>query len=118
SVTPATHRPARSHERTPPAIRPPPAAITKAASPAPAHVTRYPAVKRRDETRVRSRVMREYSATVGATDGNIIAAIITTQTPRNQPSVPRLVHGPLSIPRIRSAVHHQPAPARTKSRAT
>jgi hypothetical protein len=31
--------------------------------------------------------MCEYSATVGATDGNIIAAIITTQTPRNQASV-------------------------------
>ena len=45
--------------------------------------------------------MREYSATVGATDGNIIAAIITTHTPRNQPSVPSAVHGPSSMPRIR-----------------
>jgi hypothetical protein len=44
--------------------------------------------------------MREYSATVGDTDGNIIAAIITIQTPRNQPKEPRPVHGPLSIPRI------------------
>ena len=34
-------------------------------------------------------LMREYSATVGATDGNIIAPIMTIQTPRNQPNVPR-----------------------------
>src|SRR3954470_12476190 len=62
--------------------------------------------------------MLAYSATVGATDGNIIAAIITTQTPRNQPSVPRPVHGPSSIPRICRAVHHQPRPARRKRTAT
>src|SRR4026209_1410131 len=62
--------------------------------------------------------MREYSATVGATDGNIIAAILTTQKPRNQPDEPRPVHGPLSIPRIRSPVHHQPRAARVNSRAT
>src|SRR5207244_2482167 len=62
--------------------------------------------------------MREYRATVGATDGNIIAAIITTHTPRNQPRPPGPVHGPLSIPCIWSAVHHQPMPARTKSNAT
>ena len=54
--------------------------------------------------------MREYSATVGATDGNIIAAIITTHTPRNQPSVPRL--GP------RAAVHpaHLGRPSTTSRR--
>ncbi len=52
--------------------------------------------------------MREYSATVGASDGNIIAAIITTHTPRNQPSVPSAVHGPSSMPRIHSLVDHQP----------
>src|SRR3954454_17795010 len=55
--------------------------------------------------------MLAYSATVGATDGNIIAAIITAQTPRNQPSVPRPVHGPSSIPLIRSPVDHQPTAA-------
>ena len=55
--------------------------------------------------------MREYSATVGASDGNIIAAIITTHTPRNQPSVPSAVHGPSSMPRIRSAVDHHPTAA-------
>ena len=54
-------------------------------------------------------LIREYSATVGATDGNIIAAIITTQTPRNQPNVPRPVQGPSSMPRICPTVHHQPA---------
>src|SRR5512132_169953 len=62
--------------------------------------------------------MREYSATVGATDGNIIAAIITTQTVRNQENAPRPVHGPSSIPRISPAVHHQPIAARATSSAT
>ena len=63
-------------------------------------------------------VMREYSATVGATDGNIIAAIITTQTPRNQPNAPREVQGPSSIPCIWPTVHHQPTAARAKSAST
>src|SRR3954464_6100043 len=62
--------------------------------------------------------MRDYSATVGATDGNIIAAIITTQNPRNQPSVPRLVHDPWSMPRIWRTVHHQPTAARANSAVT
>src|SRR3954470_1876278 len=62
--------------------------------------------------------MLAYSATVGATDGNIIAAIITTQTPRNQPSVPRPVHGPSSMPCIWRAVHHQPTAARANRTAT
>src|SRR5437762_1591149 len=61
--------------------------------------------------------MRAYRATVGATDGNIIAAIMTTHTARNQPTVPSPVHGPLSIPCIWLNVHHQPMPARAKSRA-
>src|SRR5262245_47852303 len=62
--------------------------------------------------------MREYSATVGETEGNIIAAIITTQMPRNQPNEPGPVHGPLSMPRIWSPDHHQPSAARPNSRAT
>src|SRR3954466_12991494 len=62
--------------------------------------------------------MREYSATVGATDGNIIAAIMTTQTPRNHPSVPSAVQGPSSMPCIRSIVDHQLTPARANSTAT
>src|SRR4051812_37899994 len=62
--------------------------------------------------------MREYSATVGATDGNIIAAIITTQTPRNQPRAPSAVHGPSSIPLISRTVHHQPTAASAKSSTT
>src|ERR1700736_3511506 len=62
--------------------------------------------------------MREYSATVGATEGNIMAAIITTQTPRNQLKEPRPVHGPLSIPRICSPVHNQPIAATVKRSAT
>ena len=63
-------------------------------------------------------VMREYSATVGATDGNIIAAIITTQTPRNQPKAPSEVHGPSSMPCIWPTVHHQPTAARAKRAST
>src|SRR4051812_22929447 len=43
---------------------------------------------------------------------------MTTQTPRNQPKVPRAVHGPSSIPCICPAVHHQPAPASAKSTTT
>src|SRR5680860_143511 len=58
--------------------------------------------------------MREYSATVGATDGNII----TTHATMNQLSAPRPVHGPLSMFRISSTVHHQPIAATAKSRAT
>jgi len=41
---------------------------------------------------------------IGRIEGNIIAAIITTQTPRNQPSPPRSVPGPASIPFMRSPV--------------
>src|ERR687890_2597583 len=59
--------------------------------------------------------MRAYRATVGATDGNIIAAIITTQMPRNQPSAPRSVQGPRFMPCIWCAVHHHPNPAMAKS---
>src|SRR4051794_38595540 len=58
--------------------------------------------------------MREYRAIVGATDGNII----TSQTPRNQPSPPSPAHGPWSMPRIWRAVHHQPTPAGANSAAT
>ena len=61
--------------------------------------------------------MRAYSATVGATDGNIIAAIITTQTPRNQPSAPSAVPGPSSIPAMRSAVDHHATAASANSSA-
>src|SRR4051812_48643816 len=60
--------------------------------------------------------MREYSATVGATDGSIIAAIITTHTPTNQPSVPSPVQDPSSMPLICSLVHHQLRMASTSNR--
>src|SRR3954469_2150402 len=59
--------------------------------------------------------MRAYSATVGATDGSIIAAIITTHTPRNQPTAPSAVPGPSSIPLIRSAVDHHATAASPNS---
>ena len=38
--------------------------------------------------------------TIGAMDGNIIPAIITTHTPRKNPSVPGSVPGPASMPLI------------------
>src|SRR3954452_2561898 len=55
--------------------------------------------------------MRAYSPTVGATDGSIIAAIITAHTPRNQPSVPRPVHGPSSMSLMRCPLDHHPTAA-------
>ncbi len=39
-------------------------------------------------------------STIGAIDGNIIAAIITTHTPRKKPTVPGSVPGPASMPLI------------------
>ena len=54
---------------------------------------------------------------MGATDGNIIAAIITTHTPRNHAAVPSEVQGPPSIPFISCAVHHHPTAASAKSTA-
>ena len=86
--------------------------------PAAAQVSRYPAANSNGSCRQRCLVMRAYNAIAGATDGSVIAAIITTQTPRNPPSVPRAVHGPASMPRICSAVHHQPRPASARSSAT
>src|SRR4051794_6646305 len=62
--------------------------------------------------------MRANSATVGATDGNIIAAIMPIQPRRNQPRLPSLVHGPPSMPCISWAVPTQPMPATAKSAAT
>ena len=43
-------------------------------------------------------------STIGAAEGSIIAAIIVTQMPTYQPSDPRSVPGPMSMPRIRSIV--------------
>jgi hypothetical protein len=53
--------------------------------------------------------------TIGAMAGNIIAAIITTQTPTNHPAVPRSVAGPASMPCIRSPVTPQATAAPTSS---
>ena len=64
---------------------------------------------------------RANASTIGATDGSIIAAIIVTQIPRNQPSPPRSVPGPASIPRMRSNVRIQAAsvsPSRTAATPT
>ena len=62
--------------------------------------------------------MNEYSETVGATDGNIIAAIITTQIPTNQPSVPRSVPGLAPIPDIARTVDHHATAASAIRNAT
>src|SRR5436190_9304519 len=61
--------------------------------------------------------MRALSAIVGATEGSIIAPIITSHTPRNQPSEPSPVQGPSSMPCIWSIVHHQPSAASPKRSA-
>jgi hypothetical protein len=118
SVPPAVHRPARSHVNRSPEIELSATPIPNATMPAAAHVRRYPAANSSGDSGERCLVMREYSATVGETEGNIIAAIITTQTPRNQPNEPRPVQGPLSIPRIWSPVHHHPSAARPNSSVT
>src|SRR5437879_5114632 len=47
-----------------------------------------------------------------------MAAIITTHTAKNHPSVPRSLHGPRSMPRICPDAHHQPRAARPNSTAT
>src|SRR5205807_751684 len=107
-----------SQDNEPPNARDAAAPRPYAATPAAAHVSRYPAANTYGATDERSRVSRAYKATVGAADGNIIAAIITSQTPMNQPKPPSPVHGPLSMPRISRAVHTQPAAARTNSDAT
>src|SRR5215467_6350769 len=51
--------------------------------------------------------MRAQRSTVGSSDGNIIAAIIGTQIATNQPSEPRSVPGPSSIPLMRNALTTQ-----------
>ena len=48
--------------------------------------------------------MRAYMTTIGAIEGNIIAAIITTHAVTQKPSPPRSVPGPASMPSIRSPV--------------
>ena len=55
--------------------------------------------------------------TIGAIDGNIIAAIITTQMPTNQPRLPSWVPGPASMLAIRSSVIAQAITAPTRSSA-
>src|SRR5215207_2903271 len=61
---------------------------------------------------------RRTTSTIGAVEGSIIAAIIVTQTPMNQPSPPRSVPGPASIPRIRSIVTIHVTSAAASSAAT
>ena len=54
-------------------------------------------------------------STVGATAGNIIAAIITTQTVAKKPRLPRAMPGIASIPPMRSFVTSQAATASASS---
>ncbi len=110
---PATYGPARSHESTPPSIASTTRKRPYATTPYPVHASRYPARKTQVGTyaawprRARSLVTRANASTIGDTDGSIIAAIIVTQIPRNQPSPPRSVPGPASMPRIRSKTRIQ-----------
>src|SRR4051794_28521834 len=75
---------------------------------------RYPATKKPVPTRCR--LTRSYTTTIGSTDGNIIAAIITTQTTMKNPSVPGSVPGPASMPSIRPAVTVQATTASASSK--
>ena len=61
---------------------------------------------------------RRTATTIGAVEGSIIAAIIVTQTPTNQPRPPRSVPGPASMPRMRSRVTIQVTSATPSSAAT
>src|SRR5580700_385240 len=96
----AAHRPPASHDSCAPNQFLPSSKSPYEKTPTADHTRRYAAVKRTGRTGLRRRVIREYSATVGATDGNIIAAIISTQTPTNHPRAPRSVPGPASMPAI------------------
>src|SRR5712692_4960114 len=87
------------------------------ATPTADHTSRYAPVNSSGRINPRPAI-RAYNATVGDTDGNIIAAIITTQAPTNQPRVPRPVPRPASIPAIWLAVDHQARPANTNKRTT
>ena len=66
--------------------------------------------------RAHRRGPRWTTSTIGAAEGSIIAAIIVTQTPTNQPRPPRSVPGPASMPRIRSIVTIQVTSAAASSR--
>ena len=86
--------------------------------PAPVQIMRYPTANSHADAGEEPLVILVYRAIVGATEGNIIAAIITTQTPRNQPRLPSLVQGPASMPRISWIVHTHPMAAMATSAAT
>ena len=58
----------------------------------------HPRRRRRVPCSERPRATREWKSAIGATEGNIIAAIIVTHTPRNQTSPPRSVPGPAVHP--------------------
>src|SRR5712691_11256065 len=89
--------------------RPAPSSPTYATSPKATHTIRYPAkncatpftrchaVSRTDTDRIQT-------TTMGATGGNIIAVIITTQSARNARSVTPIVPGPLPMPLAWSTV--------------
>src|SRR6516165_5288739 len=82
--------------------RPEPATAAYATAPHAAHDSRYPvrnalmraARIRPAEARLRSRA---HSTATGAADGSIIAAIITTHSPRNGSSARPMVPGPLPM---------------------
>src|SRR3981081_3668065 len=64
----------------------------------------------------RDRVTEAYTRTIGATDGNIIATIITSQGMRKSPAL-IIAMPPRSIDPCRMVISHA-APAQTRSAAT
>src|SRR5215472_11013623 len=95
--------------------RPAPARAAKATAPQAAQASRYPLRNRpsratRPKPTVAPLIRRAHSTATGATDGSIIAAIITTHSPRKGSSARPMVPGPLPMPRASMTVTtHAPA---------
>src|SRR5258708_1785332 len=82
--------------------RPAPSSAPNATAPNAAHARRYPARNRlirraRRELAVPPAISRVHSTATGATDGSIIAAIMTTHSPRNGSNPRPIVPGPLPM---------------------
>src|SRR6516165_11321786 len=95
--------------------RPAPARAAKATTPATAQASRYPPRNKpiraaRAGPAEAPLIRRVHSTATGATDGSIIAAIITTHSPRKGSSARPIVPGPLPMSRASMTVTtHAPA---------
>ena len=67
--------------------------------------------------RRRPRWIPTYVATIGAVEGNIIAAIMTTHVTRKNANVPSALPGPMSIPDMRTSDTSHATAARASSTA-